>query len=364
MPYKIIKLTIIICSLFVYIKTNGQKNDKNLVPNHSFEKHIAGKNPYGSSRGRVAEDWYSPTDGTPDFFIKWSYREGDHDNWPGFKLARTGDCFFGLMTRYVFTESNSGNTREYVTAKLKRPLVKNQKYEIIFYTQLAQNSYYATYSPEVYFSKHKPDTVGYNGVLNVTPQITTSQFGMMKNTMRWKKINGFFTAQGGEEYITIGNFHTNHDTFWETMENVGKYNIYYFAYYFIDDIFVVPINYFDNDLVPGQANILKNLMFEKGAAELLSGSIEELTKLINLMREYPQLEIEIVGHSDNVGRETANYKLSYDRARAVAQYLIEEGIDANRITHQGQGSKQPIDDNSTEKGRENNRRVEFIVKKI
>ena len=79
------------------------------------------------------------------------------------------------------------------------------------------------------------------------------------------------------------------------------------------------------------------------------------------MREYPQLEIEIVGHTDNVGRESTNYKLSYDRARAVAQYLIDEGISSSRITHQGQGSKQPIDDNSTEKGREKNRRVEFVL---
>lgn len=357
------KIAFVFFSL-ISIACISQEKDKNLVSNYSFEEYQPGNNPHGSSKGFVVNEWYSPTAGTPDFFIKWSYREGDRDNWPGFKLARTGDCYMGLMTRFVFSYSNSGNSREYVTAKLKRPLVKNQKYQVTFYTQLAQNCIYATTGLGAYFSNEKPDTAGYTGVLAMEPQVEAIEYGILDNTQSWRKISGSFRAKGGEQYITIGNFRDNYNTDWMERENVGKYNIYYFAYYFIEDVSVEPVNYFENDLALGQSNILDNLMFKRGEDELLSGSIEELEKLVKLMREYPRLEIEIAGHTDDVGSEPANLKLSTLRAKAVANYLIEQGVAANRIRSKGYGSRSPIADNSSEEGRRKNRRVEFIVTNI
>ncbi len=336
----------------------------NLVPNWSFEEHVKGINPYGSSKGRIATHWFSPTGGDPDFFIKWSRKQNDRDNWPGFKLARTGECFYGFITRWVFTFGNAGDNREYISVKLKRPLVKNLKYKVTFYVQLAQNCLYATDGIGAYFSEDSIDEFGYAGLYTIKPQITSEKLGIIKTTTRWKKIAGEYRAKGGEQFLTIGNFKPNKDTQWEEMDEVGKYNIYTYAYYFIDDVSVVPVNYFENDLIVGQTNILKHLLFTKGKAELLSGSLEELSKLLKIMNEYPSLEIEISGHTDDSGNESYNQKLSLNRAKAVAEYLFQEGISRNRIKYIGYGSSKPIMSNDTPEGQKGNRRVEFMVLKI
>ena len=73
------------------------------------------------------------------------------------------------------------------------------------------------------------------------------------------------------------------------------------------------------------------------------------------------LKIEISGHTDNIGSNEYNKKLSKDRAKAVVDYLIVQGIDEGRLTYAGYGESQPISDNDTEVGRQENRRTEFKV---
>jgi len=75
----------------------------------------------------------------------------------------------------------------------------------------------------------------------------------------------------------------------------------------------------------------------------------------------PQIHIKIVGHTDNVGKDAANQKLSDGRANAVMKDLIERGIAPERIQAEGRGETQPIDTNDTEEGRQNNRRVEIEI---
>jgi OmpA-OmpF porin, OOP family len=334
---------------------------QNLVPNTDFEKYSPGDNPQGSSKGYVCDNWFSPTDGTPDFFIKWSRREKDMDNWAGFKLARSGQCYYGIITRYIFDFTGRGNYREYISTKLKKPLVKGQKYQVKFYVIKARNAMYATDGFAVYFSKNKIDTTGYDGYLNVYPQITTVDMGVILETEHWTKIKDEYTAEGGEKYITIGNFNSNFNTMWVELHDIDPYNRYFCAYYYIDDVSVIPVNYYENDLNIGAINVLDNIYFKAGQSQLLSGSIEELNKLFTLLKEYPALEIEIAGHTDNTGYEDHNRKLSYERAKAVAEYLFRQGISRSRIDCKGYGSSKPVADNSTLKGRNKNRRVEFKV---
>jgi outer membrane protein OmpA-like peptidoglycan-associated protein len=73
------------------------------------------------------------------------------------------------------------------------------------------------------------------------------------------------------------------------------------------------------------------------------------------------LTIEISGHTDNVGSNLYNQQLSEDRAKSVVEYLIDNGIDAGRLTYAGYGEEQPIATNETEEGRQMNRRTEFKV---
>jgi outer membrane protein OmpA-like peptidoglycan-associated protein/tetratricopeptide (TPR) repeat protein len=107
--------------------------------------------------------------------------------------------------------------------------------------------------------------------------------------------------------------------------------------------------------------ILRNVFFETGSADLRPESAPELDRLVNLMQQNSTLNIQINGHTDNVGADAANQHLSEQRAKAVHAYLIGKGIAAKRLKYQGFGESQPIADNATEQGRKENRRTEFVV---
>ncbi len=107
--------------------------------------------------------------------------------------------------------------------------------------------------------------------------------------------------------------------------------------------------------------ILKNVFFDTGSANLRSESFIELDRLRVLLEENPKLEIQINGHTDNVGSDDANLLLSANRAKAVNKYLVDLGIKASRLKHKGFGETVPIDSNETSEGRQNNRRTEFLI---
>ena len=111
----------------------------------------------------------------------------------------------------------------------------------------------------------------------------------------------------------------------------------------------------------GARVVLNNIFFETGKADLSPKSRLDLDKAIELMQANPTMVIEVGGHTDNVGDEAANMKLSHDRAKSVRQYLIDGGIDSARIEAKGYGETTPVADNETEEGRAANRRTEFII---
>jgi len=86
-----------------------------------------------------------------------------------------------------------------------------------------------------------------------------------------------------------------------------------------------------------------------------------LDAVADVLKEYNKTSIAISGHTDNVGRDDANMKLSQDRANSVGQYLISRGVAGGRVNTVGYGKSQPIADNSTENGRSQNRRVEIKI---
>ncbi len=107
--------------------------------------------------------------------------------------------------------------------------------------------------------------------------------------------------------------------------------------------------------------ILKNVFFETGSAKLKPTSYAELGRLTKLMNDYPQMRIEISGHTDNQGSKATNQRLSEARAKSVVEFMISEGISASRLEYKGYAFDQPVADNSTKEGRAMNRRVEFKV---
>jgi OOP family OmpA-OmpF porin len=101
--------------------------------------------------------------------------------------------------------------------------------------------------------------------------------------------------------------------------------------------------------------------FEFDSAKLTDSVSERLDNFVNFLNEYPQAQVEITGYTDSSGPAAYNQKLSERRAQAVADYLIAAGIDADRFTVTGMGEENPVADNSTHEGREQNRRVEVVV---
>jgi outer membrane protein OmpA-like peptidoglycan-associated protein len=109
---------------------------------------------------------------------------------------------------------------------------------------------------------------------------------------------------------------------------------------------------------------LNNVFFDFDKSVLKPESFPELDRIVTLMKEKSGMQIEITGHTDNVGPEKYNEGLSEKRARAVVKYLVGKEIAADRISTQYFGEAKPVDTNDTKDGRRRNRRVEFKILKM
>lgn len=116
--------------------------------------------------------------------------------------------------------------------------------------------------------------------------------------------------------------------------------------------------------VKGASLVLKNIQFSKGTAEFEDArSIQVLDQLLEFMQENEKIKIRLEGHTDNAGDPGLNKDLSFKRASKIRAYLTLKGINFERIRISGWGGTRPIADNSTEEGRELNRRVEMYIEK-
>ena len=102
-----------------------------------------------------------------------------------------------------------------------------------------------------------------------------------------------------------------------------------------------------------------NVQFVTGSSKLTPGALKELDDIVSYMKEYPEVSLQVNGHTDNVGKEALNQTLSEKRAASVVAALVKKGVDASKLTSAGFGMSQPIADNKTAAGRTKNRRVEF-----
>ena len=106
--------------------------------------------------------------------------------------------------------------------------------------------------------------------------------------------------------------------------------------------------------------VTNNILFDTGKATLLPQSMEEIQKVAEYMKKNPTARFEVQGHTDNQGSDAVNDPLSQQRAEAVVAALEKEGVDPFNLRAVGKGSHEPVADNSTDAGRAQNRRVEFI----
>jgi OmpA-OmpF porin, OOP family len=221
---------LVICffiSSFIF-KMNAQVN---LVPNPSFETYTSC--PMASGQISFASPWNGITTNSTDYYNACStgtagvptFAVGD------WQYAKTGAAYAGLWV----INGYGSNYREYLQVKLNSILQQDSCYLVEFYCNPINAARYGVNKMGAYLSSTAVNAVGPGLVMTYTPQIILNQF--LTDTLNWFGVGGYYKANGGEQYITIGNFSTDTDT--DTL-HIGGSN-YDGAYYFIDDVTVKKI---------------------------------------------------------------------------------------------------------------------------
>lgn len=351
---------------FVFLAVKSQtgvdiKPEKNLVPNGSFENYRK-----KSNNIKQAIPWKDS--GTIDF-----YQNPLTNDTTTQKGAYEGYCYTGFRFQKKY--------KEFLQAKLVEPLHRGTTYRFSMQVRLAFWSNATLKSFGVLFSKggyaKQADAVK----SNMIDTVAKKGAGLMKG-FQWFEVKGYYKADGGEKYITVGNFAA------DVKKDMVRMNLFKLgfkeSYYFVDDIQLVKFQEEEKvneeivgpsyqqedstlqvkkDIKVGEKVTLNNILFENGKYYLLPESYMELNKLAQYLLKNPGIEIQINGHSDNAGLKFKNQKMSELRAREVFEYLIKKGVQS-KMYFKGFGSSQPVASNETDEGRARNRRVEFeIIKK-
>ncbi len=115
------------------------------------------------------------------------------------------------------------------------------------------------------------------------------------------------------------------------------------------------------DTVRGLIVNMSDVLFDTGRFTLRPAAREKLAKISGILLAYPGLKLQVEGHTDSVGSDEFNQRLSEQRAGAVRDYLVEQGVSSDAVTVQGFGKTRPVVSNDTPEGRQQNRRVEIVV---
>jgi OmpA-OmpF porin, OOP family len=346
---------------------NATSTGENIVPNPGFETYSSSPIGWfykGEHFGQVMKYWTSPTGTSPDVF---GPKVRVPDTWQekgfGKQKAHGGNSMAGIT---VYGCSNGKpHCREYLQIQLAEPLVIGQNYRVEYSTthlarSLQVNNLGAAFT-KVKTNTKTEDALTFKTAIN--SEKVVSAYG------NWQKVSETYIPDAEYEYLIIGNFFDDKMTVSKEARGEASLN---FGYYYIDDVVVkkippiLPIPVKEDDLTKitiekGKVVQLKDIYFETDNSELLPRSFVELKKLLFLLRQNPKMTIELRGHTDSDGEDQHNIQLSAARAQSVANFLMVNSIDKKRLRTKGFGEVQPIAENTTEEGKQLNRRVEFIV---
>ncbi len=369
-------------------------SQENLIYNGGFETYANCPEDYIHYLEGITElvpGWFINNTSTPDYFNRCSIKSkvGVPVNFAGTMEPHSGQGYAGMIlradsARYPFSRGYNEHLQSVVTM----PLERNALYCMQFYYVLGKNSGIASNGMSVYFSSSKPVFGEAAEKFPFIPQLEMTRDSLLSDREEWRLFSGYFRASGEEKYITIGNFTDYMETKYKTLIDQPTAEIHAFAYYLFDDMRLfrisdpsqcpctVILNQLDSfpplqfsstdssfmeDIEIGETIILRNVYFEFDKTTLLPYSFTELNKIYGILQHYPNMKIEISGHTDNIGTEAYNQALSEARAKAVLEYLYNKGIALNRMHYTGYGSRVPIADNHLPDGRKLNRRVEIKI---
>jgi len=275
---------------------------------------------------------------------------------------------------------------EYIQGKLIKPLLKGQKYCIKVSIALPSYSGFSINRLAFILSPNSI-AINENNESSFLPQVILSTLTV--DNKRFVTLCDYFVAEGGEQFISIGRFISPDKLKIIQGENIpqSQFGIEESAYYLLDNVdlheiqdtlecycknsiiqndsvSVIPSNDMPmietdlNKLKLGNSVILKNVNFEFNSYVLRPNADTILKAVLTYLNDNPKIRILISGHTDDQGSEDYNLELSINRAKAVYNWLINNGIESDRLKFTGFGKSRPLFKDTDEKSRTLNRRVE------
>jgi outer membrane protein OmpA-like peptidoglycan-associated protein len=329
---------------------------QNLVKNPSFEDFVQCPQEFGTFQDDVLF-WTIPTISSTDYFNSCSAKMTVDRNFTGKQETFHGNAYVGL---YAYGPKNY---REYIQGELKTKLQKGNNYEVSVMISLSEKSDYAIDEFGFMFSSKEVHLEIINNIPHsLLERKEESRYTPVKernffiDKENWMEVKAEYTADGTERFVTFGNFKENKKT---RKSSTGSH-LKKAGYYYVDMVSLVetskPYNL-------DEIYVFEGLNFDVNGFEIGKEVTQNLQPLIEYLMNNPSVNIAIYGHTDNVGNQKYNKDLSEKRAKTLGLFLVDNGLSPSRIAWQGFGDIKPVFTNETKEGREENRRVEFVISK-
>lgn len=376
--------------LWMLVFSVAAQEGDNMVPNGSFEDFSGKLRRLGMIE--AAEGWSSPTGNSSDLFSADAHAPDvmTPENVFGKEEPKDGLNYAGLIT-YSY---NDKENRSYMMTQLSTPMKKGMRYKVMFYVALAELSKYSSNSIGVHFSKRPLTTSEKVPALVEEMHVEHPEQEIFTGTYGWDLVCGEYVAEGGEKYITIGNFYSNNEVGNEKNKKPKdiKGTQIVAAYYYVDDVSVRLLGPNDRCDCPyatkneeRKAAILyqvapsineKMTLAEKVNAyhvfylpnryNLTPAGNQALEAVAKLMQENPDIVVEIAGNADSdEAADAENSSIGKKRADYVRSELVNKGIDASRLKVVDRKNDKPasiIEEVDTDDVKDaKNRRVSFNI---
>jgi len=384
--------------VFTMILVSGVSfSQTNLVPNSTFEKISKKIKTVGEIS--VAEPWSSPTLAPADLYVEKTKNSSISipDNAHGAEKPMKGSGYAGI---FAYSYKNK-IARSYLQVKLTEKLKAGKEYCVRYHVSLSDLSKYATNHLGVAITKEAV-SANNSDILKVESSIESRKLTVYEKQFYWTPICGVFKAEGGEEFLTIGNFTEDDKLETKKVKRPKGFSSPQVndAYYYIDNVSVIDVasskKKCDCDVTPGMENVETvrsdfssdmsvntttvkiinsdgstggvsssdavleekvdgmKIMFDEGKSSV-DASLSKLDKVVAYLKENIDERIKISGYIDE--SEKTVEKLAGKRVGAVYKYLVSKGVSKTRIERNIGGSDSPVDKKDVKK----NMRLEIDV---
>jgi outer membrane protein OmpA-like peptidoglycan-associated protein len=390
--------------LSCFFQSIFSQNPNNLVLNPGFEE-VSKVFPVlpctfikrNTSFDKSMPSWTTFEGQTPDI-VQWQDGRKNPCVYPN---PREGNRMVGIINYLPHDDINMPKDyHEFLQGTLKEPMVVGKEYTFQFFiTQPALTANF--HLKRVYGKITTAIPVAANNLgfyfLEKQLDITTDMWKYIEDNEikphfniekiieiedgEWIQLTGTFKVDKPYTHFILGNFFTDENTKnnlpAEQKAALADFPTLYYmeekkrvTYYLIDDFGIYlaneapdlqPVVSLSKQLETKGIYTFENVNFASGKWDLQPAAFTELDDLTTFLKENPTKRIEIGGHTDSRGTTVSNQQLSENRAKAVYNYLIEKGIDAERLNFKGYGEMKPKMTNETEAGRLENRRVECVI---